>query len=63
MVKVLNLPPKLPALNLINLLWDSFHSFHDLKHLLLTSWCHIPQHSFSGPVEFKPLHVRAGGGL
>lgn len=31
----------------------------NLKYLLLTSWCQIPQHTFRGLVESVPLRVRA----
>ncbi|XP_053481040.1 carcinoembryonic antigen-related cell adhesion molecule 5-like isoform X3 [Ictalurus furcatus] len=52
-------------LNLIKHLWDVLHkqvqsmeaspcNLQDLKDLLLTSWCQIPQHTFRGLVESIP---------
>lgn len=32
---------------------------HTLKDLLLRCWCQIPQHTFRGPEESMPRHVRA----
>ena len=34
-------------------------NLQDLKHLLLTSWCQIPQHTFRGLVESMPQRVGA----
>lgn len=68
--KVLTLPPNSPDLNLINHLWDTLDkqvqsmeappcNLQDLKDLLLTSWCQIPQYTFRGLVESMPERVRA----
>ncbi|KAK3516157.1 hypothetical protein QTP70_005397 [Hemibagrus guttatus] len=35
------------------------HNLQDLKDLLLTSWCQIPQHTFRDLVESMPRWVRA----
>jgi len=35
------------------------HILQDLKDLLLTSWCQIPQDTFGGLVESIPLQVGA----
>ena len=60
--KVLTRPPDSPDLNPFEHLWDVLeqqglsmeappHSLQDLKDLLLTSWCQIPQTTFRGLVE------------
>ncbi|KAK3538082.1 hypothetical protein QTP70_028642 [Hemibagrus guttatus] len=60
--EVLTPPPNSPDLNSIQLLWDVLdkqvrsmesppHNLQDLKVLLLTSWCQIPQHTFRDLVE------------
>ncbi|MCI4382883.1 hypothetical protein PGIGA_G00019780 [Pangasianodon gigas] len=57
--KVLIWPPNSPDLNPIEHLWDVLdkqvqsiehppRNLQDLKDLLLTSWCQIPQHTFRG---------------
>ncbi|KAK3509804.1 hypothetical protein QTP70_011627 [Hemibagrus guttatus] len=59
---VLTPPPNSPDLNPIQHLWDVLdkqvrsmeappHNLQDLKDLLLTSWCQIPQHTFRDLVE------------
>ncbi|MCI4388573.1 hypothetical protein PGIGA_G00087550 [Pangasianodon gigas] len=68
--RVLTWPPNYPDVNLIDHLWDVLdkqvwsmeappHKLHDLKDLLLTSWCQIPQHTFRGLVESMPWRLRA----
>jgi len=68
--EVLNWPPSSPDLNPIEHLWDVLnkqvrsmeappHNLQDLKDLLLTSWCQIPQHTFRSLVESMPRWVRA----
>ncbi|KAK3557200.1 hypothetical protein QTP70_026141, partial [Hemibagrus guttatus] len=63
-------PPNSPDLNPIENLWDvldkqvqsmeaSPRNLQDLKDLLLTSWCQIPQHTFRDLVESMPQGVRA----
>ncbi|KAK3513336.1 hypothetical protein QTP70_012369 [Hemibagrus guttatus] len=63
-------PPNSPDLNPVQRLWDVLdkqmpsmeappHNLQDLKDLLLTSWCQIPQHTFSDLVESMPRWVRA----
>ncbi|KAK3563503.1 hypothetical protein QTP86_030370 [Hemibagrus guttatus] len=47
--EVLTWPPNSPDLNPIQHLWD-VPDKQDLKELLLTSWCQIPQHTFRDPV-------------
>merc|ERR1711980_5436 len=58
-------PPNSPDLNPMEHLWDVLdkqvrsmeappHNLQDLKDLLLTSWCQIPQHTFRGLVESMP---------
>ena len=58
------------VLDPINHLWDVPHlqfpsmeapprNLQDLKDLLLTSWCQIPQDTFRGLVEFMPRRLRA----
>ncbi|KAK3533242.1 hypothetical protein QTP70_013655 [Hemibagrus guttatus] len=67
---VLTPPPNSPDLNPIQHLWDVLdmqvrameappHNLQDLKDLLLTSWCQIPQHTFRDLVESMPRRVRA----
>ena len=68
--KVLTWPPNSPDLNPIEHLWDVLEqqvrsmeapprNLQDLKDLLLTSWCQIPQDTFRGLVESMPRRVRA----
>ncbi|KAK3560207.1 hypothetical protein QTP86_000776, partial [Hemibagrus guttatus] len=68
--EVLTPPPNSPDLNPIQLLWDVLdkqvrsmqappYNLQDLKDLLLSSWCQIPQHTFRGLVESIPQRVRA----
>lgn len=68
--KVLTWPPNSPDLNPIEHLWDVLdkqvrsmeappRNLQDLKDLLLTSWCQIPQHTFRGLVESMPRRLRA----
>ncbi|KAF7666055.1 hypothetical protein LDENG_00118340 [Lucifuga dentata] len=68
--KVLTWPPNSLDLNPIEHLWDLLekqvqsmdgppHNLQDLKDLLLTSWCQIPQDTFRSLVEFMPQWVRA----
>ncbi|KAK3513322.1 hypothetical protein QTP70_012374 [Hemibagrus guttatus] len=63
-------PPNSPGLNPVQRLWDVLdkqvpsmeappHNLQDLKDLLLTSWCQIPQHTFRDLVESMPRWVRA----
>ncbi|KAK3534858.1 hypothetical protein QTP86_028556 [Hemibagrus guttatus] len=63
-------PPNSPGLNPVQHLWDVLdkqvpsmeappHNLQDLKDLLLTSWCQIPQHTFRDLVESMPRWVRA----
>ncbi|KAK3543802.1 hypothetical protein QTP70_028095, partial [Hemibagrus guttatus] len=63
--EVLTLPPNSPDLNPIQHLWDVLDkevrsmeapplNLQDLKDLLLTSWCQIPQHTFRDLVESMP---------
>ena len=60
--EVLTWPPNSPDLNPVELLWDVLdkqvqsmeappHNLQDLKDLLPTSWCQIPQHTFRDLVE------------
>ncbi|KAK3532871.1 hypothetical protein QTP70_001156 [Hemibagrus guttatus] len=67
--EVLTWPPNSPDLNPIQHLWDVLdkqvrsmearpHNLQDLKDLLLTSWCQIPQHTFRDLVESMPRWVR-----
>ncbi|MCI4375917.1 hypothetical protein PGIGA_G00114930 [Pangasianodon gigas] len=66
--KVLTWPPNSPDLNLIEHLWYVLdkqvqsmeappHYLQDLKELLLTSWCQIPQHTFRSLLESMPQRV------
>ena len=68
--EVLTWPSNSPDLNPIEHLWDVLdkqvrsmeappHNLENLKDLLLTYWCQIPQHSFRGLVESMPHRVRA----
>ncbi|KAK3505622.1 hypothetical protein QTP70_021284 [Hemibagrus guttatus] len=68
--EVLTWPPNSPDLNPVKHLWDvldkqvrsmeaPLHNLQDLKDLLLTSWCQIPQHTFRDLVESMPRLVRA----
>ncbi|KAK3541531.1 hypothetical protein QTP86_029169 [Hemibagrus guttatus] len=68
--EVLTWPPNSPDLNPVQHLWDVLdkqvptmetppHNLQDLKDLLLTSWCQIPQHTFRDLVESMPRRVRA----
>uniref|UniRef100_A0A8P4K6M0 Transposable element Tc1 transposase n=1 Tax=Dicentrarchus labrax TaxID=13489 RepID=A0A8P4K6M0_DICLA len=68
--KVLTWPPDSPDLNPMEHLWDVLdkqvrsmeappNNLQDLKDLLLTSWCQIPQHTFRGLVESMPQRVTA----
>ncbi|MCJ8743381.1 hypothetical protein PDJAM_G00093370 [Pangasius djambal] len=70
--KVLTWPPNSPDLNPIEHLWDVMdkqgqsmeappHNLQDLKDLLLTSWCQIPQHTFRGLVESMPRWPEPAG--
>ncbi|KAK3516869.1 hypothetical protein QTP70_027070, partial [Hemibagrus guttatus] len=63
--EVLTPPPNSPDLNPIQYLWDVLDKqvrsmeapsriLQDLKDLLLTSWCQIPQHTFRDLVECIP---------
>ncbi|KAK3525649.1 hypothetical protein QTP70_002558 [Hemibagrus guttatus] len=65
--EVLTWPPNSPDLNPIQHLWDVLNkqlrsmeapprNLQDLKDLLLTSWCQIPQHTFWDLVEYMPRH-------
>lgn len=58
-------PPNSPHLHLTEHLWDVLeqqvrsmeappHNLQDLKDLLLTSWCQIPQDTFRGLEESMP---------
>ncbi|KAK3525325.1 hypothetical protein QTP86_029840, partial [Hemibagrus guttatus] len=66
--EVLTPPPNSPDLNPIQYLWDVLdkqvqsmeappHNLQDLKDLLLTSWCQIPQHTFRDLVESMPRRL------
>ncbi|KAK3507226.1 hypothetical protein QTP70_011372 [Hemibagrus guttatus] len=66
--EVLTPPPNSPDLNPIHHLWDVLdkqvqsikvppHNLQDLKDLLLTSWCQIPQHTFRDLVESMPRRL------
>ncbi|KAK3527039.1 hypothetical protein QTP86_008668 [Hemibagrus guttatus] len=66
--EVLTWPPNSPDLNPIQHLWDVLdkqvqsseappRNLQDLKDLLRTSWCQIPQHTFRDPVESMPRRV------
>ncbi|KAK3510356.1 hypothetical protein QTP70_004933 [Hemibagrus guttatus] len=66
--EVLTWPPNSPDLNPIEHLWDVLdkqvrsmeappRNLQDLKNLLLTSWCQIPQHTFKDLVESMPRWV------
>ncbi|KAK3523569.1 hypothetical protein QTP70_002478 [Hemibagrus guttatus] len=68
--EMLTWPPNSPDLNPIECLWDvldkqvrslepPFHNLQDLKDLLLTSWCQIPQHTYRNLVESMLRWVRA----
>ncbi|KAL0201441.1 hypothetical protein M9458_004628, partial [Cirrhinus mrigala] len=67
--EVLTWPPNSPDLNPIEHQWDVLNkqiqsmeaSPRNLQEqdLLLTSWCHKPQHTFRGLVESMPRWVRA----
>ncbi|KAK3559853.1 hypothetical protein QTP86_021422 [Hemibagrus guttatus] len=68
--KVLTWPPNSPDLNPMQHLWDVLdkqvrsmetppRNLQDLKDLLLTSWCQIPQQTFRDLVESRPRRVRA----
>ena len=68
--RVLTWPPNSPDLNPIEHLWDvldkqvrsmeaSPRNFQDLKDLLLTSWCQIPQSTFKGLEDSMPRRVGA----
>ncbi|KAK3528676.1 hypothetical protein QTP70_007720 [Hemibagrus guttatus] len=63
--EMLTPPPNSPDLNPIQHLWDVLdkqvrsmkvppRNLQDLKDLLLTSWCQIPQHTFRDLVESMP---------
>ena len=68
--EVLTWLPNSPDLSQIEHLWDVLdkqvqsmeappRNLQDLKDLLLTSWCQIPQHTFRDLVESMPRQVRA----
>ncbi|KAE8297395.1 Transposable element Tcb1 transposase Transposable element Barney transposase [Larimichthys crocea] len=65
--EVLTWPPNSPDLNPMGDLWDALDKQvrsmeappQDLKDLLQTSWCQIPQHTFRGLVESMPQRVSA----
>ena len=68
--KVLPYPPNSADLNPVHHLWGVLEkqvgsvetpprNLEDLKDLLLTSWCLIPQDTFRGLVESMPLRVKA----
>ncbi|KAK3519389.1 hypothetical protein QTP70_026949 [Hemibagrus guttatus] len=70
--EVLTWPPNSPDLNPIQHLLDVLdkqvrsmeappRNLQDLKDLLLTSWCQIPQHTFRDLMESMPLQVSTGG--
>ncbi|KAK3555385.1 hypothetical protein QTP86_015670, partial [Hemibagrus guttatus] len=63
--EVLTWPPNSPDLNPVQHVWDVLNkqvpsmeapprNLQDLKDLLLTSWCQIPQHTFRDLVESMP---------
>ncbi|KAK3531598.1 hypothetical protein QTP70_024987 [Hemibagrus guttatus] len=65
METALTWPPNSPDLSPIEHLWDvldkqvrsleaSSCNLHDLKDLLLTSWCQVPQHTFRDLAESRP---------
>ena len=69
-VEVLTWPKNSPDLSPVKHLWDvvdkqvqsmegSPRNIEDLKDLLLTSWCQIPQHNFKAVEESMPRWVRA----
>ncbi|KAK3520359.1 hypothetical protein QTP70_023838 [Hemibagrus guttatus] len=69
---VLTWPPNSPDLNTIDHLWDVLdkqirsmevppRNLQDLKDLLLTSWCQIPEHTFRDLVESMPRRVKNKG--
>lgn len=69
-LQVLPWPPNSPDLNPIEHLWDVLETqvqsmeaspcnINDLKDMLLTSWCQIPEVTFRGLVESMPQRVRA----
>ena len=68
--KVLPRPTNSPDLNPIQHLWDMLEkqvqseeappgNLQDLKDMLLTSWCQIPEDTSRGLVESTPRWVRA----
>ena len=69
-LEVLTRPPNSPDLNPMEHLWDVLdkqvrsteappRNLQDLKDLLLTAWCQIPQQTFRGLGESMPPRVRA----
>uniref|UniRef100_A0A3Q1K3H4 Uncharacterized protein n=1 Tax=Anabas testudineus TaxID=64144 RepID=A0A3Q1K3H4_ANATE len=69
-LQMLPWPSNSPDLNLIDHLWDMLEtqvqsveappcSLQDLKDMLLTFWCQIPEDTFRGLVESMPQRVRA----